>query len=404
MVNIQRRLRGALRIRGNLQLMALLSFLRGARDQMRGVVWQPFALSLGIPMRSLGGMESALDLTRITVQPILGGASDAYGRKRFLVLREILLLFALSLFIVAGSWQTLLLGALLVGLYAGVEPVWSSLVAESAEAGELSKAYSILNTSYVATGLFAPVAAGLLADAYGYDPVFYISAGLGLFILLLVQLRLADTKPRNEIGEIAWPRFARPLFDAFRPPPRLRGFYLSMTVDLFAFSLGHRLLYGMLTRSYGYTPYMLSLMSAAMTGVWAVSQIPLGRVLDRVGSRRFLVASQSISCCLLALLLVSKHFLLVLFTQVLLGVAAAMWLPAEQVWIARNVDPRERARAIGSYSTFRGLLAFPAPFIGGALFDAFGFNTPILINLVGAFIDVLLIATLIKDKVEDKVA
>lgn len=388
-----------MKVRGNLRLLALLSFLRGARDQMRWVVWQPFALSLGISMRSLGGLESALDLTRISVQPILGGASDAYGRKRFLVLRELLLLAALILFIVAGSWQGLLVGVLLVGLYAGVEPVWSSLVAESAEAGEMGMAYSILNASYMATGLFAPVAAGLLADAYGYDSVFYVSAGLGLFIMLLVLLKLAETKPRVEGEGITRTRFARPLLDALRPPPRLRGFYLSMTVDLFAFSLGHRLLYGMLTKSYGYTPYMLSLMSAAMTVAWAVSQIPLGRVLDRVGSRRFLVASQLISCGVLALLLVSKHFPLVLLSQGLLGVAAAMWLPAEQTWIASNVDPKERARAIGSYSTFRGLLAFPAPFIGGALFDAFGFNMPILINLVGAFLDVLLIAALIKDKV-----
>ena len=399
-MGIRARLRGALRMRGNLPLMALLSFLRGARDHMRGVVWQPFALSLGIPMRSLGGMESALDLTRITVQPILGGASDAYGRKRFLLLREILLLAALVLFIVAGSWQTLLLGVLLIGLYAGVEPVWSSLVAESAEAGELGMAYSILNTSYMATGLFAPIAAGLLAHAYGYDYVFYVSAGLGLFILLLVQLRLTETKPRVRGERITWSSYARPLLDALRPPPRLRGFYLSMTVDLFAFSLGHRLLYGMLTKSYGYTPYMLSLMSTVLTVAWAVSQIPLGKFLDRVGSRRFLMLSQMMSCGLLALLLVSKHFLLVLVTQVLLGVAAAMWVPAEQAWIASNVDPRERARAIGSYSTFRGLLAFPAPFIGGALFDAFGFNTPILINLVVASLDVLLIATLIKDKMD----
>lgn len=386
-------------MRGNLKLMALLSFLRGARDQMRGVVWQPFALSLGMPMRSLGGMESALDLTRITVQPILGGASDAYGRKRFLMLRELLLLAALTLFIVARSWHTLLLGVLLIGLYAGVEPVWSSLVAESAEAGELGMAYSILNTSYMATGLFAPVAAGLLAEAYGYDSVFYVSAGIGVFILLLVQLRLAETKQQVGGERITWSSFVRPLLDALRPPRRLRGFYLSMTVDLFAFSLGHRLLYGMLTKGYGYTPSMLSLMSAALTVAWAISQMPLGKVLDRVGSRRFLVLSQLISCGFLAMLLVSKHFLVVIVSQVLLGVAAAMWVPAEQSWIAGNVDPKERARAIGSYSTFRGLLAFPAPYIGGALFDAFGFNMPILINLLGASIDVILIATLVKDRV-----
>ncbi|RLI07640.1 hypothetical protein DRO42_07800 [Candidatus Bathyarchaeota archaeon] len=72
-----------------------------------------------------------------------------------------------------------------------------------------------------------------------------------------------------------------------------------MTLDLFAFNLGYRLLYGMLTRSHGYTPYMLSLMSTAMTGAWAAAQIPLGRLVDRAGYRRFLIASQLLSCGIL---------------------------------------------------------------------------------------------------------
>ena len=383
-------LRDALRRRGNIPLMALIAALRGAGDHMRSVVWQPFALSLGIPMRSLGGLESAIDLTRISVQPIIGAASDAYGRKRFLVLRELLL---------AGSWHLLLLGVVLIGLSAAFEPVWSTLAAESSGTAELGMTYSILNTSYMATGLIAPVAAGLLAAARGYTPVFYLSAGLGVASLLLVQLKLAETQGRGEEVEMTWTRFTRSIIDAFRPPPHLRGFYLSMTLDLFAFNLGYRLLYGMLTRSHGYTPYMLSLMSTAMTGAWAAAQIPLGRLVDRAGYRRFLIASQLLSCGILLGLLSSRRFELVLALQVLMGVSAALWVPAEQAWIASNVAPEERGKAIGSYSTFRGLLSFPAPFIGGALYDAFGFNMPLLLNLIGAAVDVILIAALVKDRV-----
>jgi len=212
-------LRGALRRRGNIPLMALIAALRGAGDHMRSVVWQPFALSLGIPMRSLGGLESAIDLTRISVQPIIGAASDAYGRKRFLVLRELLLVTALALFVLAGSWHLLLLGVVLVGLSAAVEPVWSTLAAESSGTAELGMTYSILNTSYMATGLIAPMAAGLLAAARGYTPVFYLSAGLGVASLLLVQLKLAETQRRGEGVEMTWTRFARSMIDAFRPRP-----------------------------------------------------------------------------------------------------------------------------------------------------------------------------------------
>jgi len=350
-------------------------------------------------MRGLGGLESVRDLTKISFQPVFGGASDAVGRKRFLILRELLLVAALALFIIAGSWETLLLGVLLVGLSSAVGPVWSTIVAESAEAGELGRVYSIVDALYMATGLFTPVAAGLLATAYGYASVFYLSTGLALLSLLMVQLKLAETKRREDGTRITGSHLAKALVDALKPPPHLRGFYLSMTVDAFVFGLGHRLLFGMLTKSYGYTPYMLSLMATAMTGAWAVTQIPFGRIVDRAGYRRFLVVSQLISCGLLAGLLVSKRLEVVLIMQAVLGVAAAMWVPAEQAWIASNVAPEERGHAIACYSTFRGLLSFPAPFIGGALYDAFGFDVPILLNLIGAFVDVILIVSLVKDKV-----
>jgi MFS family permease len=96
---------------------------------------------------------------------------------------------------------------------------------------------------------------------------------------------------------------------------------------------------------------------------------------------------------------VSKDFWVVLGTQATMGFSAAFWMPAEQAWIAKNVDPQERARAIGGYSTFRGLFAFPAPFVGGVLFDAFGFDVPILLNLVLALVDVALILTLVRESI-----
>jgi MFS family permease len=144
---------------------------------------------------------------------------------------------------------------------------------------------------------------------------------------------------------------------------------------------------------------MLSLLTTAMMGAWAFTQIPLGRVVDRVGYRRFLAVAQSIGCGTLLLLLASKRLEVVLISQIIIGVSAGMWVPAEEAWIASNVAPEERGQAIASYSTFRGLLSFPAPFIGGALYDAFGFNVPILLNLIGAFIDVILIVLFVKEKV-----
>ena len=181
-------------LRGNLPSIALLSFLRGARDNMRLVIWQPFILSLGLSMKILGGFESLIILTMILAQPILGSVSDSYGRKRLLFVRELLMVFALILCLYTNTWHLLLFAVAFIGLSMAFEPVYNTLVAESSDQTNLGMTFSILNATYMATGLIAPVFAGLLADSYGYSYVFYTAISLGMLSLFIVQVRLVETR------------------------------------------------------------------------------------------------------------------------------------------------------------------------------------------------------------------
>jgi len=389
------RLKDYFKTKSNLSSIALLSFLRGARDNMRLVIWQPFILSLGLSMKVLGAFESMIILTMILVQPILGSISDSYGRKHLLVIRELLMLFALILCAYTKTWHLLLFTVLFIGLSMAFEPVYNTLVAESSDQTNLGLTFSILNATYMASGLIAPVFAGLLADSYGYSYVFYSTIGLGILSLLIVQVKLVETKSQDD--KLRLSISLKSLVKTFNPPPHLRGFYISMIVDSVFFGLGFKLLYGMLSEGYGYTSSMLGLLATALTGAWAVSQIPLGRFLDRVGYKYYIIISQLMSCVILALLLFTQRFELVIIMHIVMGVATAMWVPAEQAWITSNVDPNERARAIGSYYAVKGLLSIPSPFLGGLLYDSYSYRVPILLNLIGAIIDVILIATLVKE-------
>ena len=51
---------------------------------------------------------------------------------------------------------------------------------------------------------------------------------------------------------------------------------------------------------------------------------------------------------------------------------------------------KQRAEEIGRLGAFRGLLSFPAPYLGGLLYEAVGFRGPIVANLVGAAIVTIL--------------
>jgi DHA1 family multidrug resistance protein-like MFS transporter len=379
--------------------LAVATALRGIIDNLRRVVWQPFALSLGVPIRSIGALESLMDLAKIAVQPVFGAASDTYGRKPFLILRDLLILASSLCFLFARSWLLLAASMTLLGLSVALVPVWQTTVAESVRGGEMGRIYSVLGSCYMATGLIGTLAAGWLADNVGYRLVFSLAAFFGSASLLVTALRIRETRERTASASFTLGKVWGSLLDTFRPPRYLWGFYIAMSVDLFAFSVGWRLINGLLTEAFSFTPGMLGLMTAVNAGTMALFQVVLGRYVDRVGYVKYLAISQALSCLLLAALLLDQSFPVAMAANVLMGFSAAFWAPAEQAWISQNVDPMERAKSIGGYATFRGLVALPGPLIGGILYDAYGYHMPMLINLVLAIVDVGLILSLVRDRV-----
>lgn len=382
---------------GRLFVLSAASALRGVRDNLRQTIWQPFAISLGLDMQLVGSLESLADLTRLIFEPAFGVISDALGRKKLLVLREVVTLAALLLILFARSWSFLFAAMILIGVSNGLYSVWSTVIAESAEPRRLGFTYSVIGACYTGAGLIGTFGAGYLTDAYGYGVVYSIATALAFMSLILIWLRLPETR-RGAPTRVDWRKTLSSTVRALNPPRELRGFYVAAGLDAFAFGMGMRLLSGMLYAGYGYTPWMIGVYTTAMMLTMALGQVPLGRLADRFGYGRFMVISQLTACVMLGMMVISKDFAVVVAANLILGVANAFWIPSEQAWIATNVDTKQMAQAIGSFSTFRGLMGLPAPIIGGILFDTLGFDVPILLNLVLAFVDGIVILVWVKDR------
>ena len=57
----------------------------------------------------------------------------------------------------------------------------------------------------------------------------------------------------------------------------------------------------------------------------------------------------------------------------------------------------DRAEAIGKLAAFRGIISFPAPYIGGFMYDIAGFQAPITAGLIGVIITLILIWALVQE-------
>jgi MFS family permease len=372
-----------------------------ASSMMRTVV-QPFVLSLGAPMSTLGLLESLGGMRGILTAPLQyysGWLSDRLGRRPFMIVANASGVLGASLFIVAaltGDWLWLLPGVVLTGATLLADPVDQSMVAESSQASRRGTAYSLLVMAWTAPGIFAPALGGWLAQWWGFVPVFALQSLLYALGLLLVLRFLRETiVPSGERS--SWGEFKAATVRLVVPPRGLRGYYWTMAVDSFGWGLGLSLLFGMLTQTYGFTTFQLGIMSSLMALTWTLSQWPAGKLIDRFGSKPVMLLSLVGSIPILLGFMLVSSFAAFAAIYGSLGVMAATWLPAQMAMLANSTSERGLGEAMGRLAAFQGLIGFPAPFVGGLLYDAFGFQAPLLASLVVVAIATVMLVVLVEE-------
>jgi DHA1 family multidrug resistance protein-like MFS transporter len=387
---------------GNLRIAAINAMLSGFSFSMMRAVGQPFVLSLGAPMSTLGLLESLGGIRGILTGPIQyfgGWLSDRLGRRPFMALGNLAALSAVCLYVLAalsGDWRWLLPAVILAGAALISDPAQQSLIAESTPIDRRGMAFSIMMAAWIAPGIFAPSIGGYLADRWGFPPVFllqFVLYGSGLFLIaryLRETLRPAD-------GGVAWGELKGALVKMVVPPAGLRGLYLALAVDSFTWGLGYALLFGMLSESYGFTTFQLGIMSSMLSVSWALSQLPIGKLIDRYGSKPLMVTSELLSVPIVIGWLFSTTFAAFAFIHACFGVIAATWVPAQNAILANSVSEYQRGEAMGRMAAFRGLVGFPAPLLGGMLYDHFGFQAPLLANLAGVILSTILLVIAVKE-------
>jgi MFS family permease len=389
----------------NIRVLAARTFLRGMRDSVVRVVWQPFVLSLGASMPLLGFLESLGGfggLVTMLVQPMSGRLSDYWGRKVLILFSNVFAIVALSIYMLAGfmdHWYLLIPGVAILGLSFACRPSEDSMTAESVEVGGRTMAYSLVMLSSALSGVFAPLLGGFVADRWGYIVVLLMGLALELITLSLAGL-LKET-----VSQSGRPLAFSQLKGVFRgilvPPGKLKGFYIAMAVDAFAWGAGWGILYGLLSEVHHFTAFQLGIMSCLSSAGWAVFQMPVGKLVERYGCVKSLMLSEAGGIILTVGWLHAATFQTFALLQILFGFSIATFMPAMMTLMANSVSKEKMAEEIGRLNAFRGLVGFPAPYIGGLLYEAFGFRGPIIVNLIGALTVLILMAMLVREPTMD---
>lgn len=306
--------------------------------------------------------------------PFWGGLADRKGRKIMLLRSALGMAVVMALMGLAQTiWQFLVLRALL-GLLGGFIPNANALIATQMPRNRSGWAMGTLSTGGVAGALLGPLAGGLLADTYGLRMVFFITASV-LFICFLLTLFCI----RENFTPVAKKEMlhAKEVFASLKSPRLVLSLFVTtMIIQVATVSIAPILtLYVReLAGNVGNIAF-ISGMIASVPGMAALMSAPrLGRLGDRIGPEKILIAALLISVLLLVpMAFVQTPWQLGLL-RFLLGAADGALLPAVQTLLVYNTTQQIAGRVFSYNQSFRDIGNVTGPLLGAAVSANYSFR------------------------------
>jgi len=378
----------------NLTVVWLGCFLTGAAFSLVMPFLPLYVEQLGITGHSELNMWSGIVfsitfLFSAIASPFWGGLADRKGRKIMLLRSALGMAIVMLLMGMAQNiWQFLVLRALL-GVLGGFVPNANALIATQVPRNKSGWALGTLSTGAVSGALLGPLAGGLLADSYGLRPVFFITATVLFlcFVLTLLAVREQFT-PVNKKEML----HAREVITSLKSPKLVFSLFITtLIIQVATGSISPILtLYVRDLAGDVHNIAFISGMIASVPGIAALLSAPrLGKLGDRIGPERILIAALVISVLLLIPMSFVQNPLQLGILRFLLGAADGALLPAVQTLLVYNSSNQIAGRIFSYNQSFRDIGNVTGPLIGSAVSAAYGFRTVFCITAVMVLINAI---------------
>jgi DHA1 family multidrug resistance protein-like MFS transporter len=329
---------------------------------------------LGVEILS-GLVYSAQSFTMMLASPFWGALSDRYGRK-LMVGRSMFggAIILLMMAFVASAEQLVALRAI-QGLVTGTIAAANALLASVTPRQRTGYAMGMLQVGF-GTGLaFGPLIGGAVADLYGYNTVFYLTSAMltlaGVMVAFGVKEKF-DPSHRKE-------RRKSSLFSEWQNLLAIPGVTITFLMR-FSTSLGRMMIMPIiplfiqtllvdLSRLNTLTGLVMGIASGATT----VSAVFLGRLGDRIGYRKVLVACTGLLGGVYALQGFVTDWWQLLLLQAVVGVAMGGVIPLISALLANYARVGGEGSVFGMDNSINAAGRSVAPLLGAAVATSWGY-------------------------------
>jgi len=314
-------------------------------------------------------------ITMAIFAPIWGSLADRYGRKPMVVRAMFGGAVLLSAMGFVRNVQQLAILRALQGCVTGTVPAATTLVASSVPRRRSGYALGLLQVAIYSGASVGPLLGGLVADALGYRAAFWVTATLlfvaSLCVFFLVEERVEPSRKKEDSPSGG---FRQGLALVLRSRALLIMFGTRIVTNFGLRIMGPMLPLFVQSLMPGQerVASVTGLITGAQAATGALGAVVMGRVGDRIGHRRVLVA-----CALGAAALHVPQFFVNTPTQLLIlqgaaGVALGGILASVSATLA-NLAPEGRQGIVyGLDSSANSVARAIAPMAGAAIAAGLG--------------------------------
>ncbi|CAI1597941.1 Tetracycline resistance protein, class C [Serratia quinivorans] len=336
-----------------------------------------------------GLVFSGTFLVSALVSPLWGSLADRKGRKLMLLRASLGMAVVIALQgMVTNVYQLFALRALM-GLTSGYIPNAMALVASQVPRDKSGWALGTLSTGPVTGVIVGPLLGGLMADHLGLRVVFFVTAVLMfvsfLITLFLIKERHIEVKKADRLS-------GKAVFQSLPYPTLIVTLFVSTLMIQLANSSISPILTLFIKDLSGDSGNLafISGMIAAVPGVAALISAPrLGRLGDRIGTARILLAALGLTTVLFAIMAWVETPLQLGILRFLLRFADGALMPAVQTLLLKYSSDQVTGRIFGYNQSFMYLGNVVGPLIGSGVSALMGFRWVFVVTAVLVLINCL---------------
>ena len=361
----------------NLRVAWFGSFLTGASISLVVPFMPIFVEQLGIEGDQVafyaGLAISVSAVSAALVSPIWGILADKYGRKPMMIRAGLAMTITMGGLAFVPNIYWLLFLRLLNGVFTGFVPNATALIASQVPKDKSGAALGTLSTGVVAGTLTGPFVGGFIAEIFGIRNVFLL-VGSFLFLAAILTIFFIKEDFQPVAKEKAIP--TKEVFSSFNYPRLLVNLFLtSFVIQFSAQSIGPIL--ALYVRDLGQTENLLFVSGLIVSSMGFSSMMSagiLGKLGDKVGNHRLLVAAQIYSVIIYLLCAHATSPLQLGLYRFLFGLGTGALIPGVNALLSKMTPKSGISRIFAFNQVFFYLGGVIGPMAGSAVAGYLGYH------------------------------